>query len=156
MIELRVFLYLFLLVFLTLGSAVANAQATNPIVIQTCGSPPNQLQPGNPSPGYTDVNGNKCSSSKTTYTPMPNSLQTITVSGTAQGLTVPTGATGATLSVTTGNVLYRDDGTAPTATVGTTLYSGTSPYWYTGNLSAIQFILPSGVGSATITVGFYK
>lgn len=81
--------------------------------------------------------------------------QTIVVSGTAQGLTVPAGATMAVLSVVTGNVRYRDDGTTPTATVGLTLMPG-PPFIYTGALGAIQFILPTGVGAATVTAAFYE
>lgn len=82
--------------------------------------------------------------------------QVITVSGSAQGLTVPAGASVASLSVTVGNVNYRDDGTAPTASVGLLLVSGGGPYTYSGPLSAIQFILPSGVVAATVTAAYYR
>ena len=81
--------------------------------------------------------------------------QTITVTSSAQGLTVPAGATKAVLSITTGNVHYRDDGTAPTPTVGLTLTPG-PPFVYSGALGAIQFILPTGVGAATVTAAFYQ
>lgn len=82
--------------------------------------------------------------------------QTLVVTGTAQSLSVPTGATAATLSVTGGNVIYRDDGTAPTGTIGSTLYAGASPYSYVADLTKLQFILPSGGASATVTIGYYK
>src|SRR6266852_2716499 len=45
-------------------------------------------------------------------------FQTITVSSTAIGLTVPRGALFAVAVVETASIRYRDDGTDPTSTVG--------------------------------------
>ena len=71
---------------------------------------------------------------------------------TATNLTPPTGATIAQICVETAAVRYRDDGIAPTASVGIPLAAG----WcgpYAGPLSAIQFIAQSG--SPTIDVSYY-
>lgn len=82
------------------------------------------------------------------------STQTLTLTTSAQPLTVPQGATSATWSVTGGSAVYRDDGTAPTATVGLTLPTGV--WGYAGPLGAVQFILPSGVTGTVVTVAYYK
>lgn len=67
---------------------------------------------------------------------------------------IPAGATMALLSVETNNVRYRDDGIAPTSSVGTPLAAGLSAWPYSGSLSAIKFIPTTG--SATVDVCFYK
>lgn len=73
----------------------------------------------------------------------------------ATGFTsVPSGATLADIQVAGQNVNYRDDGTAPTASVGLTLYAGAPFYPYSGSLSAIQFIQQAA--TATGQVCFYK
>jgi hypothetical protein len=129
------------------------AHAQNAQRIPTCGN-------GSPGPGtsplFMDANGNLCQ----TGTTKPGALtaiastQTLTLTTSAQTLTVPTGATSATLSVTGGLAIYRDDGTAPTATSGLTLPVGV---WnYSGPLAAIQFILPTGVSGTVVTVAYYK
>jgi hypothetical protein len=51
-------------------------------------------------------------------------------------------------------VRYRDDGTAPTATVGQPILVGDRPLIYSGTLSALQFIAASG--SPTLDVLFYR
>ena len=63
---------------------------------------------------------------------------------TAQKLTIPTGATFAIVQAVGGNLVWRDDGTAPTAAgVGMQLASGASlPVG--GDLATIQFILATG------------
>jgi hypothetical protein len=71
---------------------------------------------------------------------------------TATNLMPPTGATIAQICVETAPVRYRDDGIAPTVSVGIPLAAG----WcgpYAGPLSAIQFIAQSG--SPTIDVSYY-
>jgi len=66
---------------------------------------------------------------------------------------VPTGAKLAVVTPEVQPVRYRDDGTAPTASVGPLLYPGL--VWsYSGALSAIQFIQTAA--SATLDVCFYK
>lgn len=136
---------------LCLGAAPAHAQGYQ--VVPNCGDA--SPSPGN-GPGYMDQNGNLCVTStatSATLTALPGT-QTLTLTTTAQALTVPTGATSATLSVTGGAAVYRDDGTAPTATVGLTLPVGL--WTYVGPLSAVKFILPSGVTGTVVTVAFYK
>ena len=74
----------------------------------------------------------------------------------ATGLTVPTGAAIAEICVETAGVRYRDDGTAPTATVGIPVVATSSApacFQYAGPLSAIQFILISG--SPTMDISYY-
>lgn len=71
----------------------------------------------------------------------------------AQLLTVPAGANVALIGVDTAPVRWRDDGTAPTATVGMQIaIGGTLEYW--GNLANIQFILASG--APVLNVSYYK
>lgn len=74
----------------------------------------------------------------------------------ATGLTVPTGATIAQICVETAGVRYRDDGVAPTSSVGMPLVAtSTVPacFQYAGPLGAIQFIAISG--SPTMDVSYY-
>lgn len=73
----------------------------------------------------------------------------------AAKLTVPADANFALIRVETANVRWRDDGTAPTTTVGMPLNStDTFMLEYSGNLSAIQFIAVSG--SPVVDVAYYK
>lgn len=67
---------------------------------------------------------------------------------------IPAGATLASLSVELNAVRYRDDGTAPTAGIGTPLSVATMAWPYTASLGSIQFIPETG--SATVDVCFYK
>lgn len=68
----------------------------------------------------------------------------------ATALTVPSGATLAVI-VSAASFTWRDDGVAPTATVGM-VWPATVPLYYAGNLSAIQVINASG----TVNVSYYK
>lgn len=68
----------------------------------------------------------------------------------ATGLTVPAGATLAVIVGATLAFSWRDDGTAPTSTVGMIWPVGT-PLYYAGNLGAIQFISATG----TVNVSYY-
>ena len=72
---------------------------------------------------------------------------------TATGLTVPVGATIAQICVEGAGVRYRDDGVAPTASVGMPAAPGAC-FQYSGPLSVVQFIAQSG--SPTIDVLYYK
>lgn len=74
------------------------------------------------------------------------------------GLTIPTAADGtkanACLMVATGqNVRWRDDGTAPTASVGMLMKTTDAPFYYDGDLSAIRFLESSA--SAVLNVNYY-
>ena len=85
---------------------------------------------------------------------VPLGYQQITSLSTAQSLTVPTGATFATFVAEGQIVRFRDDGTAPTASVGTPLGVGLLPYVYSGTLSAIEFIQETS--GATLDVLYYR
>lgn len=74
-------------------------------------------------------------------------------STTLTSLTVPNGATVAQICVETAGVRYRDDGTAPTSTVGMPVASGTC-FQYAGPLSVVQFIAQTG--APTLDVAYYK
>lgn len=71
----------------------------------------------------------------------------------ATSLTVPLGASTIYVCAETQAVRYRDDGVAPTASTGIPIASG-SCIWYSGPLSAIQFIAQTG--SPTIDVAYYR
>lgn len=86
------------------------------------------------------------------YTPL--GYQQITGLSTAKNLTVPTGATMAMITAEAQAVRYRDDGTAPTATVGQPLAVGLLPLQYSGTLSVIQFI--EQTASAKVNVLYYR
>lgn len=87
---------------------------------------------------------------------VPLGYQQITSLSAATTLTVPAGATQAVIYVEAQAVRYRDDGTAPTASVGAPLaVTGTgAPLVYNGTLSAIQFI--EQTGGAKIDILYYK
>lgn len=82
----------------------------------------------------------------------PVGYEQVTVLTSATSLTVPTGALVAVIQAVTQNVRWRDDGTAPTATVGMRLAAGSS--FVTANkLSAFQFI--EEAASAELNVTYY-
>ncbi len=60
----------------------------------------------------------------------------------------------AVLQSETANVRYRDDGVAPTASVGEIVVSGQIPMLYTGTLGKLQFIAVTG--SPILNVLFYR
>lgn len=64
---------------------------------------------------------------------------------------IPVGARMAYLAATTGIVSFRDDGAAPTAPIGIPIPVGGAVF-YTGSLSALQFIS----GSGQLNVAFYR
>ena len=88
------------------------------------------------------------------YLYSPLGYQQITSLSSAISLTVPTGATLALIVIDSPAVRWRDDGTAPTASVGMLLTVGQSPFQYSGNLSSIQFIASSG--SPILDISYYK
>lgn len=83
---------------------------------------------------------------------LPLGYQQITVTA-VQSLTVPAGATHAVITAEAQVVRYRDDGKAPTSTVGAPLAVGT-PLEYGGTLSQLQFI--SQVAGGIINVLYYS
>jgi hypothetical protein len=78
--------------------------------------------------------------------------QQITSLSASTVLTVPAGATLALIVPETQNVRWRDDGTAPTASIGMPIFVGAS-LSYDGNLKNIQFIQQAA--SATLNVSYY-
>lgn len=82
----------------------------------------------------------------------PKGYEQITDLSSAVSLTVPTGAKVARIQTLTQAVRWRDDGTAPTGTVGMQLAAG-SDLWYIGKLSAFQAI--EVAGSAELNVSYY-
>lgn len=82
----------------------------------------------------------------------PTGFQQITSLSTATSLTVPATSTMAVIEVEGAPVRWRDDGTAPTASVG--MGQGTFiQQEYRGNLSAIQFIQQSS--GAILNISYY-
>jgi len=78
--------------------------------------------------------------------------QQITSLSASTALTVPSGATLALIVPETQNVRWRDDGTAPTASVGMPIFVGAS-LSYDGDLNRIRFIQQAA--SATLNVSYY-
>lgn len=78
--------------------------------------------------------------------------QQITSLSASAALTVPTGATMALIVADTQGVRWRDDGIAPTASVGMPLAVGVS-LSYDGDLKAIRFIQQAA--SATLNISYY-
>lgn len=78
--------------------------------------------------------------------------QQITSLSDSTGLTVPSGATLALIVPETQNVRWRDDGTAPTSSVGMPIFVGAS-LSYDGDLNRIRFIQQAA--SATLNISYY-
>lgn len=86
------------------------------------------------------------------YTTNCLGYQQITSLSAATGLTVPSGATRAVINAESQGVRWRDDGTAPTASVGMVL-PVLSTLSYDGDLNRIRFIQQAA--SATLNVSYY-
>lgn len=84
--------------------------------------------------------------------PAPKGYQQITALSAAVSLTVPAGADFALIQAVTQNVRWRDDGTAPTATVGMQLAAGDT-LAYDADLTAVQLI--ETAASAEVNVTYY-
>lgn len=80
--------------------------------------------------------------------------QQVTSLGTAASLTVPAGTTYALIQAEAQNVRWRDDGTAPTASVGMVLLAGSDAYGFNGTqLAKVQFIQVTA--TAVLNVSYY-
>jgi hypothetical protein len=77
----------------------------------------------------------------------------LTSIGSATGLTPPSDATIAEITVEAQGIRYRDDGTAPTATVGMPVAAGNS-FQYAGDLTTVQFIAQTA--GAILNISYYK
>lgn len=76
-----------------------------------------------------------------------------TVSSSAAGFSsIPDGALSALIQAYDGEIRWRDDGTAPTASVGQSL--NTTEFVYEGNLNAFQMIRAGG-SDVEVNVAFY-
>lgn len=84
--------------------------------------------------------------------PEPVGYQQIVDMSAVTALTVPAGADLALIQTVTQNVRWRDDGTAPTGTVGMRLAAGDTLV-YDGDLSAFQAI--EEAASAELNVTYY-
>lgn len=84
----------------------------------------------------------------------PNGYQQITNLSSATALTIPAGSTYAVVCAETQGVRWRDDGVAPTATVGMPMPSGTCMEIVILAPSNLQFI--QQMASATIDVNYYQ
>jgi len=78
--------------------------------------------------------------------------QQITSLSSSTALTVPAGATMALIVPETQNVRWRDDGVAPTASVGMLVVANSSMS-YDGDLKAIRFI--AATSGAILNVSYY-
>lgn len=74
---------------------------------------------------------------------------------TVVGLTVPAGAVYAYIQADGGDLRWRDDGTAPSDTVGHVLADGVV-YWRAANLRKIQFRENAGGSGTAINISYYK
>lgn len=90
----------------------------------------------------------------TTLRIAPLGYEQITSLTAAKSLTVPSGANFAIITVSTAAVRWRDDGTAPTASLGMPLATNDEPMEYSGTLTAIQFIAQSG--NPVLDVSYYR
>lgn len=80
-------------------------------------------------------------------------VQDTTISAASPLPSIPDGARYAIIQVTGKNCRWRDDGTAPTTTVGSLLAVGES-FFYAGELSKFQIIETEA--SAVLNVSYYK
>lgn len=88
-----------------------------------------------------------------TYVYTPLGYQQITSTSPVTLLTVPSAARMAQICVETQAVRYRDDGVAPTSTVGMPQAAATC-FIYSGNLTAIQFV--AQVAGAVLDILYYR
>lgn len=122
---------------LTVGGTVTGVFAVGQTV-QGTGIPPNTLITRTGSTAATWWLSNPCST-ESGETVIANQTLAINL---------------AIIRCTGGNVNWRDDGVAPTATVGMPMLATDSPFEYMGDIGGIQFIEQSG--AATVDVSFYS
>jgi hypothetical protein len=90
--------------------------------------------------------------SYTAQSDVPLGYQQIATLTSSTALTVPEGAKRAIIQAETQNVRWRDDGTAPTASVGMLIASGAS-ISYVGDLKTFRVI--EATASAKLNVSYY-
>jgi hypothetical protein len=81
-------------------------------------------------------------------------FQSLAVTNSAQALTVPDGAQIAVMTVDTNNIMWRDDGTDPTTTVGIRMTTTDQPFVYRGgNLKSFKAI--EVTGAPILNIAYY-
>lgn len=86
---------------------------------------------------------------------VPLGYAQVTATSSAASLpSIPSGAQVAIISVETAGIRWRDDQTAPTASVGMPIAAGAAPYEYWGNVSAFEIIAQTG--SPVVDVSYYR
>lgn len=84
----------------------------------------------------------------------PNGFQTIAVLTAAVAPTIPADTTYAIVTPTGQAVRWRDDGVAPTATVGMPIAVGAVQQFSGASLAAVKFI--EQAASAALNISYYK
>lgn len=140
---------------------------------QTATAPPTYTTPtgqnAQPYPnaliGLDSVTGARCfvgtvatcqiPSNSAPYAFTPLGYQQITSLSASTALTIPTGASVAVITIETQAVRYRDDGVAPTGSVGWPIAVGQPvPFYGAAEIAALRFI--EQTASAKIDVNYYK
>lgn len=80
--------------------------------------------------------------------------QVVGVAAAANLPSPPADADLAVITVTGQNIMWRDDGSDPTTTVGNLIKTTDSPFEYRGNLNGFRMIQVSA--TATVNVTYYK
>lgn len=156
------------------GSDVVIVSAVNPLPItgSISATNPSVAQTGTADPGYATeigwVSGGDLVAASVAhplpvsatveagapYQATPKGYQQITgFSGSAATLTVPSGATFAMIGAEGSDCRWRDDGTAPTSSVGMRMYWGQPPIQFSGDLSALSFLALGSGG--VLNVSYY-
>lgn len=87
---------------------------------------------------------------------IPNGFEQIAGAAASTALTVPTGSTKAFISVEDQEIRWRDDGVAPTATVGMLQKVGVERLYEGGVAGLAAFRLIELVASAEVNITYYK
>ena len=114
-----------------------------------CGT---EASPAGNSPGTKDTLGNGCITAGAAVS--AGASQFIGSLSSAVALAPPSGATKAIITVESQSVRWRDDGVAPTASVGNLLPVGTIMFYTVLPLANMKLI--ETTASAAVTVSYYK
>ena len=151
-----------------LGSAIGLSKCVKASFTASAGTPATQLVvtsvTGFISPGDQIISGTGATAgtvvvSQISGTPGGAGTYLLSAANTTSSASVttggiPPGATMAFLQAETADIRYRDDGGAPTASIGNLLVHGIPGIFYAGTLAQLQFIALSG--SPLLDVAFYR